>query len=96
MTLVRLAAVLTLVELADLASYLQAPLLEANPLVLGLTPPEVAAAKIGLLAVAWGLVALAPSWRSRSRDVLELVLIAGVAWAAFAVGTNVATLSMVA
>ena len=96
MTLIRLAAVLTLVELADLVTYLQAPHLEANPFIIDFVPAEVVAAKIALVAIMWGLVALSPEWRPRTRTVFELVLIAGVAWASFAVGTNVATLSMIA
>lgn len=95
MTLIRLAVVLTLAELADLVSYLQAPHLEANPFVAGLPPAHAAAAKLGLLAIAWGLVVLAPRWRPRARATLELVLVAGVAWTSFAAGTNVATLAAV-
>lgn len=96
MTIVRLAAVLTVVELADLVTYLQAPHFEANPFIVDFVPAEVAAAKLALIAITWGLVALAPEWRPRTRTAFEFVLIAGVAWASFAVGTNVATLSMLA
>lgn len=95
MTLARLAVVFTLAELADLASYLQAPHLEANPLVAGRDPAHAAALKVSAIALAWGLAALSPHWRPRSRAALELVLAAGIAWAAFAAGTNVATLAAV-
>lgn len=96
MSLVRLAVVFTLAELADLASYLQAPHLEANPFVAGRDPSHAAALKVAAIALAWGLAALSPRWRPRSRALLELVLAGGVAWAGFAAGTNVATLSTVA
>ena len=82
-----LVAVFLAAEVADLATYLQAPHLEANPIMAALPPLAVAVVKLGGAALA---VAVASRLRPAAAS---LALGLGIAIAAFGFGANVATLA---
>lgn len=91
--MIRLLVAFAAVQLADLAAYLQAPHLEANPAMDGLDPLVVAAIKMLAIAAAAALVAAAVAWSPRARATLEVVLICGIIVGAFGAGTAVGTLA---
>lgn len=82
-----LVALFLVLELADFATYLPAPHLEANPLMAALPPLLVAVVKAAGVALALLIV-------SRMRTHQALALGCGIAIAAFGTGANVASLSM--
>ena len=84
-----LLALFVLLEGLDLATYLQAPHLEANPAMAALPPLAVALVKVGVVAV---VALLLP--RIQTPTLRGFALGACIAIAAFGVGANVAVLSL--
>lgn len=85
-----LVAVFIALEAIDLLLYLQAPHFEANPVLWMLPAPAVAVAKVAIVSLF--ILGVRRLWPTGA----QFALACGIAIAAFGVGTNVATLSMMA
>jgi len=85
-----LVALFVLLECADHATYLLAPHLESNPAMLALGNPLV----VGIAKAGGVVLALLIVTRITTPGLQSLALGIGIAVAAFGLGANVASLSM--